>query len=159
MRFIRLNQNLDRVEIKHAFKPGCETSIPLTTILRPLVPQTTMDILKTQRKISESQNSFIGLEGKCNVAEISGKQIPQRLINNTHPNIEKYIACSYYPFSVLLEKGGRIEFVAPNYSVFKEWITGLNFLVKNKKNLVKIRKQIDYHSIQLEKENYLSNIN
>lgn len=29
--------------------------------------------------------------------------------------IEKYKNCQFYPFSLLLDKGGRVEIVAPNY--------------------------------------------
>lgn len=140
MRHIKLSQNLEKLEIKNAFKPGIETSISLSTLMRPMVPQVTMDILKVQKKIVELQTP-VTYEGRHNHSD-SGhtKSFFMQLGTNNAMNLDKYANCSYYPFSILLEKGGRIDLVAPNYVVFKEWIAGLNYLIKNKKHLQKVRK-------------------
>ena len=37
---------------------------------------------------------------------------------------------SFYPFSLLLAKGGRIELVATNLEVLQTWMLGLNLLIR-----------------------------
>lgn len=146
MRQIKLHPNLDRIEIKHAFKPGTEMNISLGTILRPLVPQVTMDVLKVQKKMLESHQPVSHFDGRLGLGDIysniSSKPLLMPRGVNSSFNLDKYANCSYYPFSILLEKGGRIDLVAPNYGVFKDWINGLNFLLKNRKNFYKISKKI-----------------
>jgi len=145
MRCIKLHPNMDRIDLKHAFKPGTEMSISFGTILRPIVPQVTMDILRVQKKIFENQNS-----AENSVLHFSSNpHMMQQKVTITNSRLDKYMNCTYYPFSILLEKGGRIDFVAPNYDVFKEWINGLNYLLKNKKNLGKIRRKVEEHYQQV----------
>ncbi len=144
MRTIKLNKNLDRIEIRHPYKPGVEMNISFGTILRPVVPQITMDILKVQKKILESQNPISCIEGRLSIGEIGSKSIHiGQMRKNGDPRLDKYLNCSSYPFSILLEKGGRLEFVAPSYETFKDWINGLNYLLKNRKYLPKMRRKIE----------------
>ena len=146
MRCIRLNPSLEKIELKHAFKRGTEMSISFASILRPIVPQVTMDILRVPKKLFDNMDGRINL-GENSLLNFSSNpmflQQQQKLGSNSR--LDKYMNCSYYPFSILLEKGGRLDFVAPNYDVFKEWINGLNYLLKNKKNLAKIRRKIEEH--------------
>ena len=48
-----------------------------------------------------------------------------------------------YPFFIALEKGGRIEVIATGYSVFKQWIDGINSLTKFRKQLGRLRYKIN----------------
>ncbi len=149
MRCIRLHPSMDKIELKHAFKPGTEMSISFATILRPIVPQVTMDILRVQKRLFDNQNSSNFMDGRINLGDnsllnfSSNPMFMQQQKIGPNSRLDKYMNCSYYPFSILLEKGGRLDFVAPNYDVFKEWINGLNYLLKNKKNLPKIRRKIE----------------
>jgi len=147
VRSMRLHPNLDRIEIRHTAKPGIELSISVDQILRPIVPQITMDILRVQRKIIESHHVSGHPEDKFQMAEIFGDLstkalLAKRGVNNLNNGLERYLTCSYYSFSILLEKSGKIEFVASNYSIFKEWIHGINMLLRYKKHIPKLRQRI-----------------
>ena len=146
VRSIKLHSNLDKIEIRHTSKSGIEQSIPIDSILRPIVPQITMDILRVQKKIIESHHQ--GSPGeKIQMTEIFGDLstkalLAKRGVNNLNNGLEKYLTCSYYSFSILLEKNGKVEFVASSYSVFKEWINGINILLKYKKQLFKLKHKL-----------------
>lgn len=134
IRSIKLHPNLDRIEIKHTYKPGVELTLPLDRVLRAMVPQITMDVLRIQKKIVGS-------------AQQTEEDIPElfadkRGVNNMNNGIEKYLSCSYYPFSLLLDRNGKVEFVASSYSVFKEWINGINMLLRYKKQLPQLRQKL-----------------
>ena len=146
VRNIKLNKNLDKVEIRNGMKPTVELIIAIETILRPVVPQITMDILKFQKKMADPQLAQILTLTSEKQAGINPNLLLQRPINS-HPNIDKYLACPYYPFSVILDKGGRLEFIAPSYVVFKEWIHGLNLLIRSKKSFNKLKQKIETYYI------------
>jgi len=148
MRSIKLNRNLDRIEIKHPYKPGVELNISFGTILRPIVPQVTMDILRVQKKVLESQNPISYVDGRLSIGDAYSNMGSKPVILlqpkiSGNVRLEKYMNCTHYPFSILLEKGGRLEFVAPNYEVFKDWINGLNYLLKNRKHIPRMRRKVE----------------
>jgi len=146
MRTLKLTKSLEKIEIRHALKPGVESVIQVTSILRAIVPQITMDILRVQKRNFDT-GMLVNADGKSVQVDINQKTIFAQKGPALAMKIEKCMQCQHYPFSVLLEKGGRIEFIAPNYSTFKEWINGLNCLVKNKKNLSKMKTKIETYSI------------
>jgi len=49
----------------------------------------------------------------------------------------------FFPFSISLVKGGRIELVATNIEVLETWIVGLNYLIGHKKQLRDYNKTIN----------------
>ena len=63
---------------------------------------------------------------------------------------QKCLESTFYPFCLLQNKDilnemgegedrtGRIELIATSYEILSEWITGINLLIKNKKELDKI---------------------
>lgn len=152
VRSIKLHPHLDRIEIKHPSKPGVEITIPVESILRPVVPQITMDILRVQRKIVESHHTSGLPDDKFQMAEIFGDLstkalLAKRGVNSLNNGMERYLSCAYYSFSILLERNGKAEFVASSYNVFKDWIHGINMLLKYKKQLSKLRYRLKSHNI------------
>jgi len=152
VRSVRIHPNLDRIEIRHTSKPGVEMSIPIEHIIRPGVPQITMDVLRVQKKIVES-HSMGNLDDQLQMAEIFGDistkaLLAKRGVNNLNSGLERYLTCSFYSFSILLEKSGKIEFVAPNYNTFKEWMNAINMLLKNKKQLSKLKTRLRAYKMQ-----------
>lgn len=136
-RFLSLNRNLSKIEFKHHIKNSVENYVNVDQILRPLLPQITQEILKIQKKFDMSSvtTSFKGaLYSDCN---------GNNSLNQLNKNLEKIINCNYYPFCLVLEKGGRAELIAPNYIIFREWVNGINDLVKMKKGLGKLRGKIE----------------
>ena len=146
VRNIKLNRNLDKIEIRNGMKSTVELIVAVDTILRPIVPQITMDILKLQKKMTDPQLAHILALACEKQVGINSNLLLQRPLNS-HPHIDKYLTCTYYPFSVILDKGGRLEFIAPSYVVFKEWINGLNLLMRNKKFFNKLKHKIETYYI------------
>lgn len=138
MRNLKLHRTLEKIEVRHSQKPGIETVIMVSSIMRAIVPPITMDILKVQKRNLDYQNMTMMQDTKMETMN------PKAGIKGSL--LEKCMACTHYPFSILLDKG-RIELVAPNYTTFKEWINGLNCLVKYKKNLSKMRAKIETYCI------------
>ena len=139
MRNLKLHRNLEKIEVRHNQKPGVEATILINSIMRPIVPPITMDILKVQKRNHDYQNMTLLQDGKMDTT--NPKAGPKGHV------LEKCMSCTHYPFSILLDKGGRIELVAPNYQTFKEWINGLNCLMKFKKQLSKMRSKIETYCI------------
>jgi hypothetical protein len=42
---------------------------------------------------------------------------------------------SFYPFSLILKMGGRVELIATNLDVLETWMMGLNVLARNNTKL------------------------
>lgn len=143
MRSLMLHRSLEKIEVRHTSKPGVEAVIAISTILRPVVPQITLDILKVQKRTIEGHELQQDLRG----GDPSQKSLFNQKGAGINQKLEKCFNCQHYPFSVLLEKGGRIEFIAPSYAAFKEWINGLNCLMKYKKTLPKMRAKIETYCI------------
>ena len=57
-------------------------------------------------------------------------------------DIEKSAFNQNYNFSLIINKGKRLEFIICSYEEFKMWINGLAFIIKNKKEFIK--KDKDY---------------
>lgn len=153
MRHIRLNKDFDKFEIRHAFKPGVEALLQLENFVRPVVPQITTDILKIQKRLSEDKTGLAAKASKLNHSfEVYGHVESKNYLlqRNGDLSLEQYLGCTHYPFSILLEKGGRIDFIAPSYQDFRQWIDGLNMLIKNKRNLAKLKHKIEVCQMQIE---------
>ena len=125
VRHLRLNQSLDRIEIRQALKPGCDASILVSQVLAVMIPQKTMAILKIQQKVGTHD-----LEVDCEDTDS---------VEVSFSFKQKCKACTTYPFSIALDQERRVELVATSYLVFKQWVNGINALVKNKRHLGNLR--------------------
>jgi len=136
-RFINLNRHLSRIEFRHHLKNSVENYITIDQILRPVVPQITKEILRLQKQfdVNNLNNAFKGT--------LFNETMGNSSLAHLNKNLEKMINCSYYPFCLILEKGGRVELIAPNYYIFREWVTGINDLIKMKKFLPKMKTKIE----------------
>jgi hypothetical protein len=45
---------------------------------------------------------------------------------------QKCQECTFFPFSIALHQRGRIDFIATSYELFKQWIYGINVLIRMK---------------------------
>ena len=66
----------------------------------------------------------------------------EKLKNFNYDNkfIEKCALNKYYNFSLLINEGKRIEIVLCSYEDFKLWINGFAFIIKNKKQIMKMKQ-------------------
>ena len=56
--------------------------------------------------------------------------------------IEKCAKNKFFNFSLLINEGRRIEIIFCNYDDFKIWINGFAFIIKNKKQIIQMNKNI-----------------
>jgi hypothetical protein len=147
LRVMYLNKNLSKIEMKLQNKPGVDFAIPVDQIMRPLLPQITSEIIKSQKRFmaltSLNQDLIVELQSSTGL----NTNLLQGKFGTSSMNIGQLVNCSYYPFCLITEKGGRIELVAPDYETLQEWVSGLNVLLKNKKILPTLRQKIETYTI------------
>lgn len=141
IRHFRLHKALSRIDVRQPLKTGFDSSIAIDQILAPMIPQSTMAVLKLQNKLL---NTDLGLVNK-NLDERVFEDIREWSIFDANHQIlqRKARDCVFYSFSVALEQGGRVELVVRGYTVFKQWINGINLLVKYKRTLPKLKDRIE----------------
>ena len=142
VRYFRLHKSLTRIDVRQPLKPGFDTSLSLDSIMAPIIPQNTMSILKVQKKIKDSDVNSSG-----NNSELYDR-MKQRGVLDTKSTVfkERALVCSYYPFSIALTQGGRVELIAKSYEDFKHWVNGINALLKYKKHIPKLRSRIESYT-------------
>jgi hypothetical protein len=140
LRVFKLSKCLSRVDVKHQLRQGFDSSLPVESILKIIIPQTTSAILKVQKKIGKG-------EIDCTDRTFAGgtyESMKERGFFDTKSKvfIERCSSCKWFPFSIALTEGGRIEVIAKTYPVFKNWVNGINCLIKNKKIVQKVKNRI-----------------
>eukprot|EP00347_Sterkiella_histriomuscorum_P015415 403357109 len=171
IRLFQLDKSLMTINVRQSLKNAVENTIPLNEIVKPIIPSTTMDIIKAQKQFQlyqqahqlrkSSRNGVLNNNsGQGNYQVGSAKDLLEEfLILDTKGNIshlakigivnknselyrQKCLDSTYYPFSIALTKG-RVELIATSYDTLKNWIIGINLLVSNKKHLPKIRQMME----------------
>ena len=143
-----LDQDLKHIEIRQHLKPAVEQVIQVSELIKPILPQTTMDILRVQKQVrirnfaqagnSEYLEDFLLQDAKGSISQL----VKIGIINkNSELFKQKCADCTYYPFSIALTKG-RIELVATSYETLKNWIIGINILISGRKNMGRLRKMM-----------------
>ena len=143
-----LDQDLKHIEIRQHLKPVVEQVILISDLVKPILPQTTMDILRVQkqerhRSFAKSGNNEMLEDFLLQDAKGSISQLVKIGIINKNSELfkQKCADCNYYPFSLALNKG-RIELVATSYETLKNWIIGINILIACRKNMGRLRKMM-----------------
>ncbi len=143
MRSLKLSRNMKQVEIRSSMKAAVEQVIAVEDIIRPLIPQSTVDILKVQRRFEyrqyEPEINVILEKFLVNNVDMLKHSLTGSKERNTAIALQRFLNCKFYPFCILMEKGGRVELVAQSYQTFRQWVDGLNYLVKNKKTIVRTK--------------------
>lgn len=141
MRNMKLNKTLTKIEFKHLTKPGIENFILVDSLLGPVIPKHTSEMIKAQKK------SWLNDGKEAQITPAINKKYKDMkkagLINYADPAFKaKSKEATLYPFFINLEKGGRVELVASGYSTFKHWVDGVNLLIKHKKQLQRLSYRI-----------------
>jgi len=142
IRNFKLSKSLHRIEVRQTVKPGVESSIVIEHIFKVIIPKTTLDIIKFQNLHDQDHLSH----GKLSVQEREEKSsdlLKSFAFKSGGSSTKKQIVkletklmtCTHFPFFVALDQGGRIELVADGYETFKQWTSGINSLIKFKKQL------------------------
>ena len=137
IRIFKLSKCCTRIDVKHQLRTGYDSSIPVDSILKIIIPQLTNTVLKVQKKLGKGEidttdrntreNSYDHMK-EIGIVDLKSKAF-----------IERCIACKWFPFSIALTEGGIIELIAKTYPIFKIWINGINCLLKNKKSISKLK--------------------
>lgn len=141
LRSMKLNKDFTKIEFKHLTKPGIESFVLVNTLLAPVIPKHTSEMIKAQKKnwLNDGKEAEItpALNKKYRDMKKAG------LINYADPAFKvKSKEATHYPFFINLDKGGRIELVASGYSAFKHWVDGINLLIKHRKQLQRLSYRI-----------------
>lgn len=132
IRTFRLARSLSEVEIMQGLKSLPESSLSIEHIHGPLIPQVTMTLLKTQKRLMR-----VAGKGRSEETLRKYKEMKESGFVNVNSAAFEEICrgCEFYPFSIVLTHSGRVELVARTYYTFKTWVNGLNALLKRKADL------------------------
>ncbi|OMJ82288.1 hypothetical protein SteCoe_17069 [Stentor coeruleus] len=141
LRSLKLNKSLTKIEFRHLQRPGIENFILVESLLAPVIPKHISEMIKAQKKnwLSDGKDGTItpAINKKYKQMKTSG------LMNYLDPAFKlKSKEANNYLLFITLEKGGRIEIVTTGYSAFKQWVDGINTLVKFRKQLGRLRHKI-----------------
>ena len=115
-----------------------EQVIDVADLVKAILPQTTMDIISVQkncrvRSLNQSTTKdmledFLILDAKGSISQLVNIGVINK---NSELYKQKCADCTYYPFSIALQKG-RIELIATSYETLKNWIIGINLLISRR---------------------------
>lgn len=133
-RYFYLHKQLEKVEMRQPMKPGFDV-IRLDQIISPKISKLTMALLHAQGHLaSEDLDIESSFPQIANFSKISMQYA-------SRPR-DDYC----YPFSIALSNKEKIKLIAKNYLTFKQWVNGINALVKNKKRILKLRTRIECYT-------------
>lgn len=168
IRHFRLDPTLSYIEVRQHMKANIDHIISVDDIVKPIIPHTTIDIIKFQSyKIKNFPiiNNQIIDYSVFNSDRTTGNLVKPGVVNKSSElqriNLEKYqiylqrllksdpnlVECIYYPFSMVLNNE-RIELITVDYETLNQWVIGLNLLAKFKKLLPKMRDLIEWKPIE-----------
>lgn len=132
IRCFRLHKSLEKIEAKHPLKPGFDLRIKVDQIISPKISKITISLLNSQDHLGNEDLDY------------------DRLYDCASPTILTPILKNrdslFYPFTIALSTNEKIKMIAKDYLTFKQWINGINALVKNKKKLTKLRTRIECYT-------------
>ncbi len=129
LRFVTLDLNQMKLTFMGYSKPTIDCSIPLDDILRATTPQMTINIIKNIKKTDERRRLSTSIDGDS--------LIENQMIAGYKKDI------NFYPFHIVLKKGGRLEMLACELNHLREWVASVNTLIQNRKFLFNLRNKID----------------
>jgi hypothetical protein len=142
MREFRLNKALTKIEVRVPNKAGVESTIVVSHLMNPVIPNHVNEIIKVQRKFMLESEVPVVSPADCEKRYKEMKN--SRLIDYSSAEfICKAKEASHFPLFLALEKGGRVEVVCDKYATFKILIEAINSLVKFKKQLNRLKYKIE----------------
>ena len=104
-----IDRSLTYLEIRQSLKTAVEHQIPLSEIVKPILPQTTMDIIKIQKSMHPIKDKkkyggdlledFLILDTKSSISQLVKIGVLNR---NSDLYKQKCLESNYYPFSIAL---------------------------------------------------------
>ena len=140
LRTFTLSKCCTRIDVKYQLRTGFDSTIPVDSILNIIIPQITKTVLKVQKRTGKDEIDTSDRKNSKNNYETMKER--GYLDTKSKAFNERCVLCKWYPFSIALVEGGRIELIAKTYPLFKNWINGINCLLKNRKLIEKVRNCI-----------------
>ncbi|CAG9330543.1 unnamed protein product [Blepharisma stoltei] len=140
IRYFRLHKSLTRINVRQPLKPGFESQIQIEQIIAPIIPQSTRNVLKIQKKL---ENENLGSAKNLEIEETKSRSLWDV---QSEVYKERCKECKFYPFSIALSTGGRIELIAKDYASLKNWVNGINALVGYKSKLLRLKGRIESYT-------------
>ena len=117
LRYFCLSNDLASVTIKSKKTTTTQQSVPVETILKPIIPHNTIEYIRVLKSSQSNTSKNISTDQEDNQIDIG----------------------SYYPFSFALAEKGSLELIATNYQILKAWVIGINAISKNKRIFQKFK--------------------
>jgi hypothetical protein len=139
VRKMKLNKQLNKVEIRQIGKNGVESSIMVDQISSIVIPATTSDIVRARAKGGNEEHT---LEKSQEFNKVyRNMKAAGKVDVNSQAFVYKAKENTLFPFVVVV-KSGRIELLADGIIGYKAWVNGLNMLIKNKSELERLKYKI-----------------
>jgi hypothetical protein len=132
IRYFRLHKSLEKIEAKQPLKPGFDLRIKVDQIISPKISKVTLSILNAQGHLGTEELDY----DKPYEANKTLLLLP---VSKTRESL-------YYPLSIALSTKEKVQIIAKDYITFKQWVNGINALVKNKKKLHKLSTRIESYT-------------
>lgn len=133
-----LHKSLSKIEVKQPLKPGFESTIVSENLWGPVLPPNVILVLKAQGYLNYDDLDYDKLNDKAKDSV------------NFDVNSERFKelckGICYYPFSIGLLQGDKIDLVAKGYQTLKQWVNGINALTKYKRYIPKLRSRIEAYT-------------
>lgn len=139
IRKMKLNKNLGKLEIRNIGKAGVESSIIIDQIVAIVIPTITSDIIKARGKNNEEEQTLEKSEeyNKC----YRDMKAMGSVDTESPAFVYKAKETSYFQFFITL-KNGRVDFIAEGLNIYKTWLAGIKTLIKNRKDLERLKFKI-----------------
>lgn len=133
-----LHKSLSKIEVKQPLKPGFESTIVTENLWGPVLPPNVILVLKAQGYLNNDDLDYDKLNEKVKDSV------------NFDVNSERFRelckGICFYPFSIGLLQGDKIDLVAKGYQTLKQWVNGINALTKYKRYVPKLRSRIEAYT-------------
>ncbi|OMJ81480.1 hypothetical protein SteCoe_18047 [Stentor coeruleus] len=133
-----LHKSLNKIHVTQPLKPGFESTISSDCLMAPILSPNTILVLKTQGLLNKDDLDYDKINEKCR--DFASLNMNSDRFREQCRNIV------YYPFCIGLVKGEKIELIAKGYQILKQWVNGINALVKYKKLIPKLTSRIEAYT-------------
>ncbi|OMJ83052.1 hypothetical protein SteCoe_16083 [Stentor coeruleus] len=139
IRKMKISKQLGKLEIRNIGKAGVESSIIIDQIMAIVIPTITNDIIRARGKNNEEEQTLEKSEeyNKC----YRNMKAMGSVDTESPAFVYKAKETNYFQFFITL-KNGRVDFIAEGLSVYKTWLAGIKMLIKNKKDLERLKFKI-----------------
>jgi hypothetical protein len=132
--------NLTQLTLRIPGSYHYESVIELSDVIKLLVPQETVNVLRIQKLSQASVLENFKCPGHSLVASAETKLMVKGIENKDH--VDKCLNCKWFPYSVVCESTA-IDFVAPGFLSFKYLSHGLDAVFNNKNMIKKLAGRIE----------------